>query len=257
MSSLLLCLAGPTQAWGIEATRDYRPTRAHPTLSGIIGMLSAAQGLPRKHATSWVDEHLELSVRVDKPGTITRDYHTANTDGDMPKYPGQRHTDTIVSEREYLDDARFIAALTHPNTDLITHLADAIQHPTWAPSLGRRACTPALPLYLGVTHQTLTPTWWETLPPLTTSLETTHHTPGPTPNTITLTLLTTSTLGDPHANHINDHPLHYGLRNRSYRPRSITTHNLTIPTHTLPTPKPPLTLLHQHHAITQHLTSHT
>ena len=45
MSTLLLRLAAPLQAWGTESKFESRRTQREPSKSGVIGMLAAALGL--------------------------------------------------------------------------------------------------------------------------------------------------------------------------------------------------------------------
>ena len=47
MSTLLLRLAAPLQAWGTDSKFETRRTNQEPSKSGVIGMLAAALGLPR------------------------------------------------------------------------------------------------------------------------------------------------------------------------------------------------------------------
>ncbi len=140
MPSLLLRLAGPLQSWGEASRFTQRHTRSEPTKSGVIGMLAAAQGRRR---TEPLEDLLELSfaVRVDQPGTMLRDFHTAinwQTGDRMP-----------LSHRYYLTDAAFVAGV-HGGAQLIGGLAQAVRSPVWAPYLGRRSCPPARPVLLGV-----------------------------------------------------------------------------------------------------------
>lgn len=44
MSTLLLRLAGPLQAWGTESKFETRRTEREPTRSGVVGLLMAALG---------------------------------------------------------------------------------------------------------------------------------------------------------------------------------------------------------------------
>jgi len=137
VSTLLLRLAGPMQAWGGSSRFKRRATDHAPTKSGVIGLLAAAQGLRR---TDPLEELLSLKfgVRIDQPGRIERDFQTArpNTGKPMP-----------LTDRYYLTDAIFVAAVSGDDA-LITGLADAIQHPQFPLYLGRRSCPPAGPLFL-------------------------------------------------------------------------------------------------------------
>ncbi|WP_119730093.1 type I-E CRISPR-associated protein Cas5/CasD [Thermomonospora amylolytica] len=140
MSVLLLQLAGPLQAWGSSARFARRTTEPAPTKSGVIGLLAAALGRDRSHDPADLAA-LRFGVRVDQRGVPIRDYQTAHhfeTGKSMP-----------VSERFYLADAVFIAALEGPD-DLIDELHQAVRRPTYLPYLGRRSCPPSRPLDLGI-----------------------------------------------------------------------------------------------------------
>jgi CRISPR system Cascade subunit CasD len=157
VSGLILRLAGPLQSWGEHSTFNVRDTSAFPTRSGILGMLAAAQGLPRAADL----EHyapLEITVRMDRPGRRLVDFHTVG--GGLPRRRTVRTaagghrpegTTTLVSHRHYLADAVFTVGIHAPGpggTELIGALAAALRRPAWAPYLGRRSCVPDLPLLL-------------------------------------------------------------------------------------------------------------
>jgi CRISPR system Cascade subunit CasD len=110
---------------------------------------------------------LLIGVRVDQPGTLIEDYHTiSRTDGStLPTASGRSKTDlTAVTKRWYLADAVFLVTLTGEEI-LLGVIADAIDHPVYAPALGRRSCAPTGRLNLGVHErdaETLLAEWpWE------------------------------------------------------------------------------------------------
>lgn len=140
MSVLLLRLAGPMQAWGADSRFARRETLRHPTKSGVLGLLAAADGRRR---TDPIEDlmHLEFGVRVDQPGRVLRDFHTAHnwrTGASMP-----------LSERFYLCDAVFVAAVAG-ESGLIEALDAAIRNPRFPLFLGRRSCPVTGRLALGV-----------------------------------------------------------------------------------------------------------
>lgn len=182
MNTLFLRLEGPLQAWGLRARWGERDTADAPTKSGVIGLLGCALGLRRDDPElRALSDGLRLGVRVDLPGTRLRDYHTTGGGryGDAAHTGGTRfHTDpyvggvlsakvdgkgriyvkvtqssgeleTDVSERHYLADASFLAAL-QGEPQLIERLAAAVQAPVWPCFLGRKACVPAAPIFDGV-----------------------------------------------------------------------------------------------------------
>ncbi|MEU7566983.1 type I-E CRISPR-associated protein Cas5/CasD [Streptomyces fradiae] len=156
---LVLRLAAPLQSWGGPSRYNRRETRPQPTKSGVLGLLAAAEGRTREASiTDLVD--LRLGVRVDQPGSLLRDYHTAgdrrglplpsakvNAKGVQTKTSPAKYTS--VTQRFYLQDAVFIAALRGP-APLLERLEHAVRHPFYPLSLGRRSCPPTGPVSLGL-----------------------------------------------------------------------------------------------------------
>jgi len=138
MTVLLLRLAGPLQSWGDQSRFTRRETRPEPTKSGVLGLLAAAQGRRR---TEPIEDlaRTRFGVRVDQPGALTRDFHTAH-DGQGRSMP--------LSERYYLTDAVFLAAVEGEDS-LLEGLDEALTAPVFAPYLGRRSCAPAGQVNLG------------------------------------------------------------------------------------------------------------
>lgn len=155
MTSLVLHLRGPMQSWGGDSRFNTRTTERLPTKSALVGLLAAAHGRPRG---SDVNDLVALSMvsRVDQAGQMMRDYHTVG--GGYPKGArikvaggGERPEAqaALVSERYYLADAAFTVMLSG-DTETVTSSGAALEHPRWAPALGRRSCPPAEPFILGV-----------------------------------------------------------------------------------------------------------
>ncbi|NRQ32969.1 type I-E CRISPR-associated protein Cas5/CasD [Nonomuraea sp. NN258] len=140
MSVLLLQLAGPLQSWGSTSRFARRSTEAAPTKSGVIGLLAAALGRERSDDLDDLAA-MRFGVRVDQPGTMLRDFHTAHHFVTGEAAP--------VSERFYLADAVFVAGVEGDDT-LIDMLRLALHAPVFLPYLGRRSCPPSRPVYLGV-----------------------------------------------------------------------------------------------------------
>ncbi|MCL1912946.1 MAG: type I-E CRISPR-associated protein Cas5/CasD [Eubacteriaceae bacterium] len=137
MSTLLLRLAAPLQAWGTESKFERRATEREPSKSGVIGLLAAALGRRRNEP---VDDlaGLKFGVRVDKAGQIVMDFHTALG----PKQ-------TYVTKRLYLEDAVFLVGL-EGNTEFLKSLESAVNSPFFPLFLGRRSCPPTGRICLGV-----------------------------------------------------------------------------------------------------------
>lgn len=153
MSTLLLLAAGPLQAWGVRsASPRRRDTLRFPSRSGVIGLLAACRGELRTDPLDWASD-LVITVRVDQPGRVITDFHTAGGGYEareqMRSGTGKPRADAEVSTREYLADAAFVVAVTGPEA-LVRELASSVRKPAFTPFLGRKACPPGLPLFLGV-----------------------------------------------------------------------------------------------------------
>lgn len=97
--TLLLRLEGLLQSWGTRSRFHDRDTATHPTKSGVIGLLAAADGHDHN------DQHphpgalplttlaaLRFAVRADRPGHPVHDFHTTGG-GTYPLRPRDLITD--------------------------------------------------------------------------------------------------------------------------------------------------------------------
>ncbi|HOA25396.1 MAG TPA: type I-E CRISPR-associated protein Cas5/CasD [Aggregatilineales bacterium] len=143
--TLLLRLSGPMQSWGTQSRFDRRDTGREPSKSGVIGLLCAALGRPR---TEPVDDlaSLRMGVRVDQPGRVEHDYHTASSDS-FYLVSGKSESRTVVSNRYYLADAKFLVGL-EGDSGLLAELYAALRDPVWTLYLGRKAFVPGEPVWL-------------------------------------------------------------------------------------------------------------
>ncbi|GGM21780.1 type I-E CRISPR-associated protein Cas5/CasD [Deinococcus aerophilus] len=139
MNTLLIPLAGPMQSWGTRSRFDDRDTESEPSKSGVLGLCAAALGIDRAEPVTHLSA-LAFGVRVDRPGVLMHDYHTAQL------HPGQRGTHTSLTRRAYLSDAAFWAAL-HGDPALLRDLHAALRNPHWPLSLGRKAFVPGTPVW--------------------------------------------------------------------------------------------------------------
>jgi len=153
VSVLLLRLAGPMQSWGLFSRFTERDTAMEPTKSGVIGLVCAALGVPRDADARIVRlaQRLRLGIRVDREGTVLKDYHTVGG-GDWPgraKYgvikADGAAVDTVVSNRYYLADADFLAGL-EGECDILEDVRAALADPRWPLYLGRKSFVPSRPV---------------------------------------------------------------------------------------------------------------
>lgn len=147
MATLLLNLVGPMQSWGTRSRFDHRDTELEPSKSGVVGMLAAALGRSRDESVEDLAT-LRMGVRVDREGTIARDYHTAEN---VLKADQSGRQPTAVSERFYLADAAFTVGLEHGDQAWLQLLHAALCAPHWPLCLGRRAFVPSQPVVRSIT----------------------------------------------------------------------------------------------------------
>jgi len=151
MGTLLLRLAGPMQAWGTQSRFTERDTGLEPAKSGVVGLLCAALGRPRREP---VDDlaALRMGVRVDHEGTLAVDYHTAGGTHRLGESYGVYKASgaapsTVVSRRYYLADADFLVGLEGEG-ELLRLLERALREPTWQLCLGRKSLVPGVPVWV-------------------------------------------------------------------------------------------------------------
>lgn len=147
MSVLLLRLAGPMQSWGTQSRFLHRDTGLDPTKSGVVGLLGAALGVPRQDSqTIQRLARLKMAVRIDRPGIMKRDYHTAM---DVRKADGSRPPagQAVVSERFFLADADFLVGL-EGDALFLRQIDQSIREPVWPIFLGRKSFVPARPIFV-------------------------------------------------------------------------------------------------------------
>ena len=158
MAVVYIRLAGPMQSWGTQSRFTHRDTGLEPSKSGVVGLLCAALGKPRDE-TYRPDlpslrelADLKMGIRVDRQGTMGRDYHTAggthrsDDEYGVPTSDG-RQSRAITSERFYLADAVFLVAL-QGDESLLSTIHAALDRPVWQLYLGRKAFVPDPPVYL-------------------------------------------------------------------------------------------------------------
>jgi len=163
-SYLLFRLYAPLASWGDVAIGYHRPSFAHPSKSAILGLIGAALGVRREDESDLEALHggYGFAVRVDSPGSLLIDYHTAQVPPEKAlkarPAPRMRREElsvprgdltTVLSLREYRADAAAVACVW-PSEEkprwALDELAGALRRPRFTIYLGRKSCPPALPL---------------------------------------------------------------------------------------------------------------
>lgn len=241
---LIVRLAGLLAAYGTRAAFTDRDTHTHPTRSAVLGMLAATAGRPPSQALtphtnlpgapSYHD--LTITIRADNPGTPHTDFHV--TGGGYPPHARLRTSagtmrppakSALPTHRHYLAGSAFTLALQGP-TALLESIAHHLEHPHWAPYLGRRACIPDEPLLLGPPREDPI-SHLMTLTPLTPA-----HPPRPGQTTLPVAFLWESPPAhNPHARtySLADQPVDFTRTTRTHTQRSLwrTTENLPATLH--------------------------
>ena len=161
MKTVLLRLEGPLQSWGTRSRFDCRDTELEPSKSAVLGLVAAAMGLPREDDEAVAKlASLSMAVRIDWPGSLLRDYHTAGG-GRFPGRPEKGRGSfgvakasgappgTVVSIRDYLSDASFLVGLSGDDEE-VSRIDGGLADPVWPLFLGRRSCPPSVPVRVGL-----------------------------------------------------------------------------------------------------------
>lgn len=145
--TIILKFAGPLQSWGTDSHFETRHTDFHPSKSAVIGLLAAALGYRRdddRHIQRF--NEIDFAIRVDQPGNLLRDYHTAR------KYKENGSFDrTYVTNRYYLEDAVFVAALSHADDTFMESIEEGLRYPYFQLFMGRRALPVCFDFFLQTT----------------------------------------------------------------------------------------------------------
>jgi len=155
---LALRLKGPMQSWGFNSQFNRRDTALFPTKSALAGLCCAAMGLDRgsedeEKALRKFGETMLLCVAIPQKQkkrelSVKRmqDYHTVQNTRDAK---GGIKGDAVLTYRQYLNDAGFIAFLEGEKAFLI-RVAESLKNPVWGIWLGRKACVPSAPVFAGL-----------------------------------------------------------------------------------------------------------
>jgi len=140
------------QSWGYRSRFKIRDTGLEPSKSGVVGLLCCALGRDRSESPEDL-ARLKMHVRVDRPGKVLTDFHTAGggvfrgrSDYFAPTSSGAKGKNPVITEKQYLVDASFLVAL-EGDEELLTELALSVQDPVWPLNLGRKSCPPAVPVF--------------------------------------------------------------------------------------------------------------
>lgn len=198
MSTLLLRIAAPLQAWGIASKFKYRDTQKEPSKSAIIGMVAAALGLERDHLRiQSLGQSLGFGLRVDREGKLLRDFHMATS----LEHPYDTH-------RYYLCDAVFLVGLEGED-GLLSEIERALHCPWFPLFLGRRACPPEGRVCLGIRQGMSLMEALKAEPPLCASMP------------ASLRVIADAAPGDPAAFMLRDQPISFDQRLRQHGLRPV------------------------------------
>jgi CRISPR system Cascade subunit CasD len=106
---------------------------------------------------------LKMGVRVDREGSMERDFQTAGGG----KLNGRRYgvarasgglsDNAVTSTRYYIADADFLVALQSEDEDMLRNLEDALRDPVWPLYLGRKSFVPSAPILPPTPYSAIVP----------------------------------------------------------------------------------------------------
>jgi CRISPR system Cascade subunit CasD len=162
---LIFRLYGPMASWGDIAVGAIRPTSDPPSKSAVMGLLAAAMGIRRdeEERQRELAEGYLMAIRIDSPGILVRDYHTAQVPptgkGKMKYHFSTRKEElavpkdelsTILSSRDYRCDAVYTICLwgrTLSPPYPVETIKTRLENPAFVLYLGRKSCPLSLPVH--------------------------------------------------------------------------------------------------------------
>ncbi len=152
MRTVLLRLEGPLQSWGTRSRFGRRDTESEPSKSGVLGLVGAALGMARSDNAMLASlAAAQFGVRADREGRLLTDYHTigAGKFRDRNDYfVHDVYGHAVETKRDYLQSASFLAGLTFQDDALALRVHSSLAEPVWPLVLGRRSCSPSLPVHV-------------------------------------------------------------------------------------------------------------
>jgi CRISPR system Cascade subunit CasD len=160
MKYLLFTLAAPLASFGGVAVGERRGTSDRPGKSQIVGLVAGALGIERseEEAQQSLAASLGFAVRVDDPGQLATDYHTAQvpparknrrfaTRAEELAVP-KHELKTVLSRREFRTGSLYTICLwLKPEAGRsLEQFEKALAAPVFAPFAGRKSFPLMLPL---------------------------------------------------------------------------------------------------------------
>lgn len=158
---LTFAMVAPMASFGTLSVGERRDGEDRPARSAVLGLVGACLGITRKDVSGQnaLAEEYGLAVLCHASGHVLTDYHTAQTAPSRRNWrPATRAQElgdapdelaTILSRRDYRIGSWYLGAIWVRGSTSHWSLAevrDAMQHPVFTPSLGRKACPLGLPL---------------------------------------------------------------------------------------------------------------
>ncbi|MEV6071898.1 type I-E CRISPR-associated protein Cas5/CasD [Nocardia sp. NPDC052001] len=218
MTVLLLRLAAPLQSWGVASRFARRSTQHFPSKSGVLGLISAARGQRRTDPIEDALLGLAFGVRIDQPGALVRDFHTATSRDGRTRYP--------LSERFYLSDAIFVAAIEGDHA-LLEGIQSQLLRPVFPLYLGRRSCPVTEPLVLGDVREGTMPDVLQD----TSNWQAAQHHRRKQPTVLHLPIFRDTTTADTpntFTERVRDLPVSFDPERREYGWRTIITEHAPV-----------------------------
>lgn len=145
MKTIVLKFSGPLQSWGIGSHFETRDTARYPTKSAIVGLIGGALGYSRDETVRLQRlNELSFGIRIEQKGALLKDYHIARS-----------ANQTYVTNRYYLQDAVFLAMLSHEDSRWIDTVAKALVYPVFPLYMGRRSTPVDSDFFQGVIEEDL------------------------------------------------------------------------------------------------------
>lgn len=129
MKTIILKFSGPLQSWGIASNFETRDTARYPTKSAVLGLIGGALGYRRDETEKFQKlNELSFGVRIEQRGRLLKDFHIARSEKQV-----------YVTNRYYLQDAVFLAMISHEDPDWVDLMKKALMNPVFPPYMGRRS----------------------------------------------------------------------------------------------------------------------
>lgn len=163
MLTININLCSHLQSFGYKDYFEIKKTKLEPTKSAVAGIIACCAGIPRNDKRiKEIEKSFTMKIeKLEIPKAIgdkrkkelyiktLMDYQIARGTEENPIWQadGKEKKTNLVIKKDYIEDTYFRVKISGED-DVIKKYAEWLYDPVWVPYIGRKCCTPSIPIFL-------------------------------------------------------------------------------------------------------------